>query len=43
LLAVSRGRARVVPGRFLCLCVSLATLVPFVILREILRALRGKL
>jgi short-subunit dehydrogenase len=43
LLAVSRGRARVVPGLLLCVSVAFAMLVPFFIIREILRALRNKL
>jgi short-subunit dehydrogenase len=43
LIAVSRGRARVVPGLLLCVSVALAMLVPFFIIREILRALRNKL
>ena len=43
LVAVSRGRARVVPGPLLCVAVALAMLVPFFIIREILRALRNKL
>jgi uncharacterized protein len=43
LLAVSRARARVIPGRLLCVSIALATLVPFFITREILRALRSKL
>ncbi len=43
LSAVSRGRARVIPGPLLCICVSLATLIPFFITREILRAMRKKL
>ena len=43
LVAVSRGRARVVPGPLLCVAVALAMLVPFFIIREVLRALRNKL
>ena len=43
LVAVSRGRARAVPGPLLCVAVALAMLVPFFIIREILRALRNKL
>jgi short-subunit dehydrogenase len=43
LVAVSRGRARVVPGPLLCVSVALAMLVPFFIVREILRVLRKKL
>jgi hypothetical protein len=43
LIAVSRGRPRVVPGALLCVSVALAMLVPFFIVREILRALRKKL
>ena len=43
LMAVSRGRARVVPGPFLCLCIALAAIVPFFITRELLRAWRNKL
>ncbi len=43
LVAVSRGRARVVPGPLLCVAVALAMLAPFFIIREILRALRNKL
>ena len=43
LVAVSRGRARSVPGPLLCVAVALAMLVPFFIIREILRALRNKL
>ncbi|MGA7879393.1 MAG: SDR family oxidoreductase [Terrimicrobiaceae bacterium] len=43
LVAVSRSRARVVPGRLLCVLVALAAIVPFFITREILRALRSKL
>ena len=43
LIAVSRDRARVVPGPLLCVSVALALLVPFFIVREILRALRNKL
>jgi hypothetical protein len=43
LIAVSRSRARVVPGRLLCVSVALAVIVPFFITREILRALRSKL
>jgi uncharacterized protein len=43
LIAVSRSRARVIPGRLLCVSVALAAIVPFFIIREILRALRSKL
>jgi uncharacterized protein len=43
LIAVSRDRARVVPGPLLSVSVALALLVPFFIVREILRALRNKL
>jgi uncharacterized protein len=43
LVAVSHGRARVVPGPLLCVSVGLATLVPFFIMRQILRSLRKKL
>ena len=43
LIAVSRDRARVVPGPLLSVSVALAMLVPFFIVREILRALRNKL
>jgi short-subunit dehydrogenase len=43
LIAVSRSRARVVPGRLLCVSVALATLVPFFVTRRVLRALRKML
>jgi hypothetical protein len=43
LVAVSRGRARVIPGPLLCVAIFLATMVPFCITREVLRALRNKL
>jgi uncharacterized protein len=43
LIAVSRDRARVVPGPLLSVSIALAMLVPFFIVREILRALRNKL
>jgi uncharacterized protein len=43
LVAVSRGRARVVPGPLLCVSIALAMMVPFFITREVLRALRNKL
>ena len=43
LVAVSRGRARVIPGPLLCLAIFLVTMVPFCITREVLRALRNKL
>ena len=43
LTAVSRGRARVVPGPLLCIAIALATIVPFFITREVLRAMRNKL
>ncbi|HEY5706923.1 MAG TPA: SDR family NAD(P)-dependent oxidoreductase [Terrimicrobiaceae bacterium] len=43
LIAVSRGRARVIPGPLLCISASLAMLVPFFIIRAILRASRKKL
>jgi uncharacterized protein len=43
LVAVSCGRARVVPGLLLCIAMSLAAIVPFFITREVLRALRKKL
>jgi uncharacterized protein len=43
LVAVSRGRARVVPGFLLCMAMALTALVPFFITREVLRALRKKL
>ena len=43
LVAVSRGRARVVPGLLLCLAMGLTAIVPFFITREVLRALRKKL
>jgi uncharacterized protein len=41
--AVVRGRARVIPGPWLCLAVGAALLVPFFLTREILRAFRSKL
>lgn len=41
--AVARGRARVIPGPWLCLAVGAALLVPFFITREILRACRSRL
>jgi uncharacterized protein len=43
LAAVSRGRARVVPGLLLCIAMGLMAVVPFFITREVLRALRQKL
>lgn len=43
LVAVSRGRARVVPGPLLCVSIGLAMMVPFFITREVLRAMRNKL
>jgi len=43
LVAVSRDRARVIPGPLLCVSVTLALLVPFFLTREVLRALRNKL
>jgi short-subunit dehydrogenase len=43
LIAVSRGRPRVVPGPLLCVSVALAMLVPFFILRWILWVLRSRL
>jgi short-subunit dehydrogenase len=43
LVAVSRDRARVVPGPLLCVAIALALMVPFFITREVLRALRNKL
>lgn len=43
LIAVSRRRARVIPGLLLCIAMLLATMVPFCITREVLRALRNKL
>ena len=43
LLAVSRGRPRVVPGLILCVAMALTAMVPFFITREVLRALRKKL
>jgi uncharacterized protein len=43
LIAVSRGCARVVPGHLLCASVALATMIPFIVTREILRALRKRL
>jgi hypothetical protein len=43
LVAVSRDRARVVPGPLLCVSIALALMVPFFITREVLRALRNKL
>ena len=43
LVAVSRGRARVVPGLLLCIAMGLTAVVPFFITREVLRALRKKL
>lgn len=41
--AAARARARVVPGIFLCTAVTVAVLVPFFIVREILRAFAKKL
>jgi uncharacterized protein len=43
LVAVSRGRARVVPGLLLCIAMGLTAVVPFFITREVLRALQKKL
>ncbi len=43
LVAVSRGRARVVPGLLLCVAIALTASVPFFITREVLRALRSRL
>jgi uncharacterized protein len=43
LVAVSRGRARVIPGPLLCVAIILAAMVPFCITREVLRAMRNKL
>jgi uncharacterized protein len=43
LVAVSRGRPRVVPGLLLCIAMGLTAVVPFFITREVLRALRKKL
>jgi short-subunit dehydrogenase len=43
LVAVSRGRARVVPGLLLCIAMALTAVVPFFITREVLRAFRKKL
>ena len=43
LVAVSRGRARVVPGLLLCIAMGLTAVVPFFITREVLRAMRKKL
>jgi uncharacterized protein len=43
LVAVSRGRPRVVPGLLLCIATGLTAVVPFFITREVLRALRKRL
>ena len=43
LVAVSHRRARVIPGLLLGVSILLATMVPFCITREVLRALRNKL
>lgn len=43
LLAVARGRARIVPGPLLAVAVGAALLVPFFITREILRAASRRL
>jgi short-subunit dehydrogenase len=43
LVAVSRRRARVIPGLLLCVSILLATMVPFCITREVLRVLRNRL